>query len=384
MNNVLLVAKNIINHAGYMVNLPDGFESIVPGDNPYMPKSEDRFVRVNGVFFEGAVPVIRASAFRSAWRERAVERIMSGKSGGSQIENNSVKPNTMITLTKGGILGKNEDTDLMAPAEAMRHSAVLRKENPLMAAFGGSFPYFMGGSVSVGNLFPNNVFTIGKISTNRGNIRNTLLQSLVADTTASFDRAMAPLNEEKKKALAPIEKSIAVCAKDLKGLKQGTTEHREAEGVLKALREKKKDIEKEFKDKKNQLAAEHGETSTSLLQSVSASDAKYSIPARQSWSQRIRITNASDAEVGLLLDSLASFSGGMMLGGRSNAGDGGDLELDYEVLFYDHDQDNFVIDGTLTKPGKRAKACVQALLEGEFDFINSIPDRVSKSKKTKK
>lgn len=196
----------------------------------------------------------------------------------------------------------------------------VRKRNPFMSVFGTFDPFPISGRIQVGNA----VCRQPAMSQNERGYSKSTLDSRVSVRTDPLQR------DSSIASMLLDDDALDLWAETTKNARQGAALRAEISELDEKMRKAKRDGNdaelKALSEQKSKVVADEAKlvkasagSSVSLQQIV---DPIEYIPAGEEMDQRIRVVNASDAELGLILVGMQHFAGECMIGGKRNIGAG--------------------------------------------------------------
>lgn len=231
--------------------------------------------------------------------------------------------------TIGGVRLSKDDAgnDFKSISEVVPFTLVenIRARDPLMSLFGSFDPCTITSRIQVGNAVCNEPIVV---------------KSMNGETTVNLDKQPSVRSDDLQRSpdvasiLSP--KALEEWAAITVGTRAAASIRREIEELERAAREARRagrdttsiyaEITKLGKERDSLIKSSEG-SSVSIQQLVDASEL---IPAGSMLNQRIRLVNASDVEIGLLLASLKRYANDCMVGGKRNTGNG-EIKLDWSI-----------------------------------------------------
>lgn len=308
--NAVLTAATPLN-----VNEPDS--SYKKGNTNYSP--------VPVAFVNGQIhSCVPGSSIRGALRRAAVEVVngkLMAKNGGKPV----MDLQEFYWHTIGGVKLSKEDAgnDFKNIADVMPFTLVesVRNRDPLMSLFGTFDPAPIAGHLQVANAICDEpqVKQMPDGGVGRPNVLLDKRSGVRSDDLCRNAEVAVMLTPDAlldweditagSRKAAGMRRQVEDLEKQVKAAKR---KGEDVSGYLAEIKRINADRDKEIKDGK-------GGASVSIQQIFGQTEF---IPQGSALSQRIRVMNTNDIEMGLLLASLRCFSGTSMLGGKRNLGCG--------------------------------------------------------------
>lgn len=242
------------------------------------------------------IPVIPATALKSALRRAAATRLLRNKT--------NITSRLAEICTVGGIKHKG------STGTNPRVVAEMRNRFPLLAIFGAAVPHFIGGFNS-SMAVPREVFKLGQQAIIRKDVLSEI--SPITDAIEAGDFARAMLERE----------SIKETKKAVKAQEETKKAAKEAKKAANGAKKTSSEVEvEEVEDNLNSAQTLHG---------------FHYIPQNIEFNHTIS-GDFTDVEIGMLIHTFKEFAkSNTKLGGQAGRGFGGAISFEYDVTAFDGD-----------------------------------------------